>query len=304
MRAIASAVAALTVALLLAPAASAACPQVGVYQDDPGRQLAPLQRKAPGVRWLAAYVTAGRPLDPALVRLANARRVGLLVSWLPDGGRDGATQPKYRLTTVAKGKYDKSLRALARRLRSVRRGAVLRPMPEPNTPWYAWSGTVNQNKPADYAAAWKRVRKAVRAGGGTKVKLLWSPYARSVPETDENAIGAYFPGARQVDLVGADDYNFGASGDLEWTAPGDLFAEAYATVQALAAKPFWIAETGSVTAGGDRPGWIAALGALPKQLPRLTAVVWYDARDTAGDFRLGDKPTLAAVKALAGGKCA
>ena len=290
--------------LMTTPASAATCVQVGVYQDDPAHQLPALQRKAPGIRWLSAYVTAGKPVDPALVKLANKRRVGLLVSWLPDGGRDGATQPKYKLSVVAKGTYDKSLKALAKQLKGVRRGAVLRPMPEPNTPWYAWSGTVNGNRPADYVAAWKRVRKAVRAGAGKRVKLLWSPYARSVPETPENAIAAYFPGASQVDLVGADAYNFGNAGELEWTQPGDLFAEAYATIQALAPRPFWIAETASVRTGGDRAAWVAALGALKPQLPRLTTVVWFDARDATGDFRLGDGATLAALRTLARGRCA
>jgi beta-mannanase len=302
MRSLRLALVALAATLAAAPAASA-CVQVGVYQDDPATQIKALQRKAPGVRWLSAYVTAGRPLEPALVRLANARRVGLLVTWLPDGGRDGAAQPKYRLSNVVKGRYDRSLKALAKRLRGVRRGAVLRPMPEPNTPWYAWSGTVNGNKPADYVAAFQRVRRVVRAAAKGRVKLLWSPYARSVPETPDNAIAAYFPGAAQVDLVGADAYNFGTVADLEWTAPGELFAEAYTTIQGLAAKPFWIAETGSVAAGGDRAAWIAALGGLPAQLPKLAAVVWFDAKDANGDFRLTDQPTLRAVKTLAGKGC-
>jgi mannan endo-1,4-beta-mannosidase len=297
-----SVLAALAATLVTAPAAQA-CVQVGVYQDDPAAQLPALQRKAPGVRGLSAYATAGKPLDKALVKLANQRKVGLAVSWLPDGGKDGPTQPKYRLSAVAKGKYDKSLRALGKQLRSVRRGAVLRPMPEPNTPWYAWSGTANGNKPADYVAAWKRVRKAVRATGKSKVKLLWSPYARSVPETPDNAIGAYFPGAAQVDLVGVDAYNFGNAGDLTWTAPDELFSEAYTTIQGLAEKPFWIAETGSVAAGGNRAAWIAQLGALPAQMPKLAAVVWFDAKQAEGDFRLADKATVAAVKTLAKGKC-
>jgi mannan endo-1,4-beta-mannosidase len=301
--------AAAAVALTAGPPASAAsaapaCVQVGVYEDDPATQLPALQRKAPGVRWLAVYLTAGRPLEARLVRLANARKVGLAVSWLPDDGRDGPAQPKHRLTAIAKGTYDRSLRALAAQLRRVKRGAVLRPMPEPNTPWYAWSGTVNQNKPADYVAAWKRVRRAVLAGGAGRVKLLWSPYAHSVPETPDNAIAAYFPGAAQVDLVGADAYNFGQTGDLEWTVPLDLFGEAYTTIQALAAKPFWIGETGSVTTGGDRAAWVAALGTLAPQLPKLAAIVWFDAQQADGDFRLRDASTLAAVKTLAKGTCA
>jgi hypothetical protein len=304
MRTIRVALAALAATLVAAPAAHAAsCLQVGVYQDDPATQLQPLQRKAPGLRWLSAYVTAGQPLDPALVRLANSRKVGLVVSWLPDGGKDGATQPRYRLAKVSGGTYDRTLKALAKRLKGVRRGAVLRPMPEPNTPWYAWSGTVNGNKPADYVKAFKHVRKVVRAAAKSKVKLLWSPYARSVPETPDNAIAAYFPGSDQVDLVGADAYNFGTVADLEWSSPADLFTEAYTTIEALAAKPFWIAETASVATGGDRAGWVAALGTLPAQMPKLAAVVWFDAKDGNGNFRLTDTATVKAVKTLAQKGC-
>ena len=61
-----------------------------------------------------------------------------------------------------------------------------------------------------------------------------------------NALKVYFPGAKQVDLVGADAYNFGNAQGLTWTAPADLFLPAYGTIQKLAAKkPFWISETGS-----------------------------------------------------------
>jgi hypothetical protein len=58
-----------------------------------------------------------------------------------------------------------------------------------------------------------------------------------------------------------------------------------------------------VAAGGDRAAWIAALGALAPQMPKLAAVVWFDARDSTGDFRLRDQATLAAVKTLARGGC-
>ena len=75
-------------------------------------------------------------------------------------------------------------------------------MPEPNTPWYAWSGTSTATRPADYVTAWKRVRKVVQGAAASAIKLLWAPYVRSIPDTPENAIAAYFPGAAQVDLVG------------------------------------------------------------------------------------------------------
>ena len=302
--------AALTAALVLLPATSASaagsCLSVGVYQDNPATGLPALKKHVgPGVTSISTYMTAGRPLSPSIIATANRSRARLLVTWQPDGGRAGSKQPGYRLKAIAGGRYDASLRALVRQLRGVRKGAVLRPMPEMNTPWYPWSGAVNGNTPADYAKAWKRVRRAVRsAPGGTKVKLLWSPYARSIPDTGINAISSYFPGASQVDLVGASGYNFGARPPLLWSEPGTLFASAYTTIEALAPKPFWFAETGSAANGGDKAGWIQTLATLrTTAMPKLAGVVWYDVKDPYGDFRLRGTPITSAFRTLLKGAC-
>ena len=307
MRAKRSAAIAVLGLLALAPAAHAApCVRVGVYQDDPGRGMPALRKQVGrGVTAISTYMTAGRPLSPSLIKAANRNRSTLVVTWQPDAGRDGSEQPSYRLKAVAKGKYDRSLRALVRQLRTVRKGAVLRPMPEMNTPWYPWSGTANKNAPADYAKAWKRVRKAVRAAsGGKRVKLLWSPYARSIPDTGANAIRAYFPGASQVDLVGASGYNFGARPPLLWSEPGAVFGAAYTTIQSLAAKPFWLAETGSGATGGDKAGWIRTLATMQAtSMPKLAGVLWYDVKDGFGDFRLRGPDVTSAFGALLKGAC-
>ena len=214
MRSVPLAGAAVLATLALAPSAVAApCVRVGVYQDDPGRGLPALKKQVgKGVTAISTYMTAGKPISPKLIKAANKNRASLVVTWQPDAGRDGSSQPAYRLSAVAKGKYDKSLKALVKQLRGVKKGAVLRPMPEMNTPWYPWSGTANKNAPGDYVKAWNRVRKAVRgAKGGKRIKMLWSPYSRSIPDTGPNAIRAYFPGAGQVDaVVGA-----GCAGQLE-----------------------------------------------------------------------------------------
>ena len=118
-------------------------------------------------------------------------------------------------------------------------------------------------------------------------------YARSVPDDKNNALSVYFPGAKQVDLVGADAYNFGNAQGLTWTAPADLFVPAYGTIQKLAKKPFWISETGSTARGGDEGAWIGALGQLGKTMPKLSGVVWYDVKDSTGDFRVPRKGAAA-----------
>ena len=167
----------------------------------------------PNVTTVSTYVTAGSGLDPKLAALARARGLRLLVTWMPDDGTDETYLPGYSLANITGGVLDTDLRALAREMKAAGVPVLFRPMPEPNTPWYAWSGTVNGNTPAEYVLAWKHVRKVVRQVAGLKVSFLWSPYVRSVPETDANAIAKYFPGSANVDVVGASGYNFGKSGD-------------------------------------------------------------------------------------------
>jgi hypothetical protein len=284
----------------LAGAPASACVTVGVFQDNPAGSLARLQHSSgPGVSELSTYVTAGQPLPRSLIQTANRDHVGLMVTWDPDAGRDSAFAPGYRLADVAAGRYEASLRALVRQISKVRHGAVLRPMPEMNTPWYAWSGTVNGNTPAAYLAAWRRVWQTVRSTpGGHRIRLLWSPYAQSIPDTGANQIGDYFPGAREVDLVGASAYNFGDSAPLVWTPPDALFASAYAAIESIALKPFWLAETGSTATGGAKAGWIQQLAALPGQMPQLAGIVWYDVHDQTGDFRLRGRGVRAAFRSL------
>ena len=59
---------------------------------------------------------------------------------MPDKGKDGGAGKKYSLSAVAKGNFDAGLRALGAQLRTLKKSPIVRPMPEPNTPWYAWSG--------------------------------------------------------------------------------------------------------------------------------------------------------------------
>jgi Glycosyl hydrolase family 26 len=289
-----------------ASAAAAACVRVGVYADNPVQTLPALKRSAgSGVTVISSYVTAGKSIPASLITAANSDDAQLLVTWDPDDGSDGVNQPTHRLTAITAGKDDASLRLLVGQLAQVHRGAILRPMPEMNTRWYAWSGTVNHNSPSEFIRAWKHVRQVVRsAPGGKHVQLLWAPYAWSTPDTAANAISKYFPGRSQVDLVGASGYNFGNHAPLTWSEPGAVFAAAYQQIESLAAKPFWIAETGSTARGGDKAGWILSLGTLrTTSMPKLAGVVWYDVKDPLGDFSLSGRTVLSAFRSLLEGGC-
>jgi hypothetical protein len=281
--------------------AAARCVRVGVYADDPAQALPALRRSAgSGISVISAYLTAGRSLPASLISAANGDNAELLVSWEPDDGSDRADQPGHRLSAVTGGRYDASLRALVAQLKQVRAGAILRAMPEMNTPWHAWSGTVNSNSPSGFIRAWKHVRRVIHSiAGGARIQMLWAPYAWSTPDDAANAIAKYFPGRSEVDLVGADGYNFGNRGNLTWSDPGTIFTPAYRQIESLADKPFWIAETGSTADGGDKAGWILSLSTLQStSMPKLAGLVWYDVDDPLGDFRLQGRTVMSAFRDL------
>jgi hypothetical protein len=281
--------------------AAARCVRVGVYADNPATALTALRRSAgSGITVISAYLTAGKSIPQSLISAANSDNAELLLTWEPDDGSDGANQPAHRLSAVTGGKYDVSLRALVTQLAQVRAGAILRAMPEMNTPWHAWSGTVNDNTPSGFVRAWRHVRRVVRSTkGGSRIQMLWAPYAWSTPDSVANAIAKYFLGRSQVDLVGADGYNFGNRGDLTWSDPGTIFGPAYKQIESLADKPFWIAETGSTAVGGDKAGWILSLSTLQStSMPKLAGLIWYDVDDPLGDFRLRGRTVMTAFRDL------
>lgn len=286
--------------------AAARCLRVGVYADNPAQVLQTLRRRAgSAITVMSIYLTAGRSIPRSLISAVNSDHAELLVTWEPDGGSDGPRQPAHRLSAVSDGRYDASLRALVAQLEQVRAGAILRAMPEMNTPWHAWSGTVNGNSPSAFVRAWKHVRRVIHSiKGGSRIQMLWAPYAWSTPDDAANAVARYFPGRSQVDLVGADGYNFGHRGGLTWTDPGTIFSPVYTEIEALADKPFWIAETGSTADGGDKAGWILSLSTLQStSMPKLAGLVWYDVDDPLGDFRLRGGTVLSAFRDLVEEAC-
>jgi hypothetical protein len=277
-------------ALALLPAAASACLRVGVYQDHPLTGYPQLAGAVgPGVTTLSLYVGARERIDPRVLAMAQRRHLLLVVAWQPD---DRAAT----LARVAGGRYDAALRGLVRQLRGLDAAPILRPMPEPNTPWYAWSGQVGGQGARRYVEAWRHVWRVVRrTPGGQRIRLMWTPYARSVPDEAGNRIRSFFPGRDFVDAVGAVGYNFGQDDQLDWTPPQSLFAAAYAAIDRLARKPFWLAETGSTGLGGSKADWIGQLPTLRHAFPRLRGVLWYDVREANGDFRIQETAASAAA---------
>ncbi len=293
--------AALAVAIPAAPAA--ACVDLGVYQDAPATAFPALRSNVGlGLNTVSVYITAGKGLSPAVAKLVQTRKLKLLVTWAPDNGTETPDQPGFSNLDVIRGTFDPKLRDLAVTLAALEVPVTMRLMPEPNAPWYAWSGNVSGNTPATYVGAFQHAVGVIRKATRGKVKVMWAPYARSVPDTPANALATYYPGARWIDAAGASGHNFGATpGSSAWKDPAATFSSAYTQIQTLGAKPFWISETGSTGQGGDKGAWMTALGALEgTAMPQLKGIVWYDQVDPLGDFRIrSGLPETLAFRGLA-----
>ncbi|MBW3609254.1 MAG: hypothetical protein KY463_13035 [Actinobacteria bacterium] len=190
------------------------------------------------------------------------------ITWEPWG-----TTPE----AIAAGREDAVIRAAARRVRGFGGRVVLRWGHEMNGSWYPWAGG---RRPAAraraYVRAWKRIHRLFTRHGARNVTWVWSPNAEDVPATRANHWSAYYPGDRYVDWVGIDAYNFGTT--QRWSRWRSLADVAMPLARAYGRrKPIILAETGSVSTGGDRAAWLDEAADEVRALPGLRAIVYFDA---------------------------
>jgi beta-mannanase len=147
---------------------------------------------------------------------------------------------------------------------------------EMNGTWYPWGALKDDNRPADYIAAWRRVVRIFRAEGARNVRWVWSPNIEyGLPPARR-----YFPGDRWVDWVALDGFNWGRSLPSGWRTMRETFEASYRNMVRLSRKPIMIAETGTAQSGGNRARWITSgfMRDIPRYMPRIRAIVWFNWR--------------------------
>jgi beta-mannanase len=222
---------------------------------------------------------------------ANKRGAVLLISWEPwDSGSGGADQPRYALHRIIGGDFDALIDRWAGEIARYGRPVMLRFAPEMNGDWLPWSTGSNGNRPGDYIAAWRHVRARFRRAGATNAVWVWNPtavYDGSTPLRD------LFPGAREVDWLAVDGYNWGSLRDWGWQSYTDIFASTLRAFHALApARPTMIAETASAP-GARRAAWVRNT-LRSAHADGIRAVLWFEF-DKETDWRLGADPAGAAA---------
>jgi beta-mannanase len=157
-----------------------------------------------------------------------------------------------------------------------------------NGDWLPWSTGVNGNRDGDYVAAWRHVRERFRRAGAANAVWVWNPivsYDGSTP------LRAVFPGARAVDWVAADGYNWGSLRPWGWQSYADIFAPTIRDLRALAPRrPLMIAETGSAP-GPRKPSWVQQTLESAYH-DGVRAVVWFEF-DKETDWRLSENAAVA-----------
>jgi hypothetical protein len=201
----------------------------------------------------------------------------------------GTSDPAiYSLKAIAGGSIDSQLIAWADYLKSQNYPILLRPMSEMNLNWDIWAGTYSPNQPADYAPAFRHLVDVFRARGATNVKFIWAVNYETIPNTPENDIANYWPGAEYVDYIGIDGYDPEGNKSFDQVF-GQLYKRLTTEEPFLSSgKNIIICETASVEP--NKPKYISDLFyyALHK-FPKIEQIYWFNAKKER-DWRLETTP--------------
>lgn len=219
----------------------------------------------------------------------------ILLTWepwsFPINAERPFDQPDFSLKKVISGTYDYYIKSFAGELAKSPFPVYLRIMHEMNGNWYPWCGTVNNNSPDDYIAAWNHIQKVVNKNAPSKIQWVWSPYAFSYPQSRSNRIEKYFPGDNAIDWIAIDGYNWGTSKDWsEWMGFREIFSDSYNTLTFLSQRPIMIGEMACAETGGSKALWIKeAFDALQNNFSRINALIWFDINKEC-DWRIASSP--------------
>ena len=251
----------------------------------------PALRAAAGpkaTRVISVYVTGGKTVDPRVIALARRTKARLhgLVDARRREGRHRASRATGWSGRSAAPRTAAWWRS-TRQLRNLRPAPILRPMPEPNTTWYAWSGHGEPQHPGRVRVAPGRRcgRRSARpaASGSCSSGRPTRGASRTRPGTPSPRTSR---ASRRSTWWGRAPTTSATSAGSPGPSRTRCSRTPTAQISALAPKPFWIAETGSSAAGGSRERWIGRLPGLQIAIPNLAGVVWFDVRDRNGDFRV------------------
>ena len=176
---------------------------------------------------------------------------------------------------IIAGRYDSYFRHEADAMKALGMTVDIRFAHEMNLLSSDWGPGSDGNTGSAFAEAWRHIVSIFREEGATNVKWVWAPNV----DYGGRPFNQFYPGDEWVDYVGLDGYNWGTgSSGSSWQTFSKIFASSYATITQLSSKPLIVTETASSEIGGSKAAWIeqAFLTTIPQEMPRVSAVVWFD----------------------------
>lgn len=214
------------------------------------------------------------------------------------------------LDAINAGAADARLAAMARGFAAFGDPVLLEPAWEMNGNWqYAWQGIengANQNAPAKYAAAWRRIVGIFRREGATNVRWVFNPNVGNPVQAGAgtghwNWYGNYYPGDAYVDYVGAHGFNAPRVWGGGWTGFGEMFDGARADhilsdlVSRYPGKPIIVGEFATDEgAGNAKAQWISEAYRVLLNHPNVVGAVWFNMNKEA-DWRIESSPAAEAA---------
>jgi len=216
------------------------------------------------------------PLDLALP-VKNAEQT-ILIFW----------EPNISLDQIISGSEDLYMSSFANQANAYSAPIILIPMEEMNGNWNAWNGTVGNNTPQKFILAWHHMHNLF--SGAANVKWGWDVNSDSIPNTIVNTISNYWPGAKYVDYVGVDGFNFGNP----WQSFSEIFSP---TLQKLKKynKPIYIFSM-ACAEGPLKSVWIADALSKIKSDPKISGWVWFNENKEQNWLMDSDAAALTAFK--------
>jgi hypothetical protein len=246
--------------------------------------------------YFSNHWTGGRIVFPrAAVELVWQHGALPFVRMMPwSRQQEGMLDPVFRMRDLARGRWDRQLRAWADAARATRIPIMVDFGPEMNGSWFPWNGAWSGGLAGAHAYrdAYRHIVRLVRARGADNVSFAFHIDADGDPATAWNGVRNYYPGDTYVDWVGASVYGaVDIHDDPEAFAP--KLARAYRTLSQIApGKPFAVFEWGIVDAPakGDKPQWIRdAFAALRSPaFARVAGISWWDERWQESDGHWDD----------------
>lgn len=128
--------------------------------------------------------------------------------------------------------------------------------------------------PASFVSAWNHLRARFATAGAKNAAWVWCPMATSFSSTD---VLAYYPGAKAVEWVCADGYNFGsAERPTAWRSMPRIFADFYEWAKTQG-RPIMIGEVGvQERQPGEKAAWFDQVRDTLADFDGLDAFVYFD----------------------------